>query len=429
MQENQLHKRNKMDYFNYKDGVLHAEEIAVPKIAAAVGTPFYLYSTATLKRHYQVFCEGVSGLDTLVCFAVKANSNCAVLATLQQEGAGADVVSEGEIRRAQKAGIAADKIVFSGVGKTKWEMAYALEAGIFQFNVESEPELEALSDVAVSKGRNAPIAIRINPDVDAKTHAKISTGKKDNKFGVSLDTAHRLYQKAAAMEGLSVQGVSMHIGSQLTTLEPFNDAYIRAAEFVKQLRSEGHPIDVLDLGGGLGVPYDREFVPPSPLEYGQIVRNTVGDLGCKLVFEPGRLIVGNAGLLVSQVIYEKQGAERRFVIVDTAMNDLMRPAMYEAHHDIVTINESDAATTRADVVGPVCETGDTFAEQRPLPPLQSGDLIAFRTAGAYGAVMSGTYNSRCLIPEVLVSGTNHAIIRKRPSYDELLAQDIIPDWL
>jgi len=417
-----------VDYFNYERGMLHAESVPVALIAQSVATPFYLYSRATILRHYEVFCEGLSGLDTLVCFAVKANSNLAVLATLGHAGAGADVVSQGELLRSKKAGIAANKVVFSGVGKTREEMALALDMGILQFNVESEPELLALSDVAASKGLKAPTAIRINPDVDAKTHAKISTGKKDNKFGVPMDAARALYQQAARLNGIAIQGVSMHIGSQLTTLGPFRDAYTHAAAFVQQLRSDGHTISILDLGGGLGVPYEQGLNPPSPKDYGVIVKETAGQLGCKLVFEPGRLIVGNAGILVSRVIYVKQGKERRFVILDTAMNDLMRPAMYAAHHDIVPVVESTAALSAADVVGPVCETGDTFAEQRPLPPLAAGDLVVFRTAGAYGAVMSGTYNSRLLVPEVMVNGGEFSVIRQRGTYDALLALDQIPAW-
>ena len=419
-----------MDFFNYRDKSLHAEEVDLARIANEVGTPFYCYSAATLRRHFKVFCDGLNGLDHQVCYAVKANSNLAVLKTLADAGAGADVVSEGEIRRALKAGIKPEHIVFSGVGKTSSEMAYALEQGIFQFNVESEPELDTLNEVAESKGVKAPIAIRINPDVDAGTHAKISTGKKENKFGVTLEAAKILYDKAANMNGITVQGVSMHIGSQLTNLEPFKAAYTHAREFVESLRSAGHNITVLDVGGGLGVPYENTAeTPPTPEAYGKVVKETLGDLGCKLVFEPGRLIVGNAGILVSEVVYVKTSSERTFVIIDAAMNDLLRPSLYEAHHDIVTVHEPTGETMTADIVGPVCETGDTFAKARTLPTLQSGDLVAFRTAGAYGAVMSNSYNSRLLTPEVLVDGENYALIRKRPSYDELLDLDLIPNWL
>ena len=417
-----------MDHFAYKNGVLHAEDVAIPTLAEQVGTPFYVYSTATLQRHFTVFSEGLAAVNPLVCFAVKCNSNKAVLATLAAVGSGADVVSEGEIRLALAAGIAADKIVFSGVGKTKAEMAYALDAGILQFNVESAPELQALSEVASSKGVEAAIAIRVNPDVDPQTHAKISTGKKESKFGVNMPQVLPLYAKAAALPGIKVQGVSMHIGSQLTSLEPFKAAYRRARALVEELRAEGHAITTLDIGGGLGIPYGDSEAPPIPQEYGQMVQEILGDLDCQLIFEPGRLIAGNAGVLVSEVMYVKQGEERKHVIVDAAMNDLLRPAMYEAHHGIVSVQETTKTMT-ADIVGPVCETGDIFAAGREMAEVSAGDLIAFRSAGAYGAVMAGTYNSRLLIPEVLVHGDQFAVIRPRPTYDDLLARDVVPVWL
>lgn len=419
-----------MDHFSYQSHSYHAEDVSIRLLAEKVGTPFYCYSTATLERHYTVFCDSLSGLDYQVCFAVKANSNRAVLATLARMGAGADVVSEGEIRRAIASGISSDKIVFSGVGKTRDEMAFALEKNIFQFNVESEPELLALSEIAAAMDRLAPIAIRINPDVDAKTHAKISTGKAENKFGVPIALARALYAKAATLPGIRVQGVSMHIGSQLTDLAPFDEAYARAAEFVRALRADGHTIDVLDVGGGLGVPYDAKAdAPPLPFDYGAVVKKHFESLDCRLVFEPGRLLVANAGILVSRVIYVKETGAKRFVIVDAAMNDLVRPAMYGAYHDIIPVDEFDNAPVLSDIVGPVCETGDTFAENRPLAPVSAGDLVAFRTAGAYGAVMSNSYNSRPLVPEVMVKGDRAAIIRPRPSYTDMLNADVLPDWL
>lgn len=419
------------DHFEYRGGELHAESVALSQIAAEIGTPFYCYSRATLTRHYQVFHDGLDGLQRQICFAVKANSNISVLKVLAGLGCGADVVSEGEIRRALAAGIAPQQIVFSGVGKTESEMRYALEQQIFQFNVESEPELIALNAVAESMQVKAPIAIRINPDVDAETHAKISTGRRENKFGVSLDRAEKLYEEAAGLRGIFVQGVSMHIGSQLTSLAPFEQAYRHARRFVEMLRARGHEISVLDVGGGLGIPYEKTgFIPPSPKEYGEMVRHILGDLGCKLIFEPGRLIVGNAGVLVSKVIYVKPSDSKDFLIVDAAMNDLLRPAMYDAAHELMPVREpADASRTRVDIVGPVCETGDTFEKDVMLPALQPGDLVAFRSAGAYGAVMSNSYNSRPLVPEVLVDGARYAVIRRRQTYEDLLGQDQIPDWL
>ncbi|OUR76170.1 diaminopimelate decarboxylase [Alphaproteobacteria bacterium 46_93_T64] len=419
-----------MDHFNYKDGELYAEDLPIAKIAAEVGTPFYCYSTATLERHYKVFSEAFDGVNALVCYAVKANSNLAVIKTLARLGAGADVVSEGELRRALQAGIPASKIVFSGVGKRPWEMELALEVGIHQFNVESEPEVKVLSNVASRMGKIAKIAFRVNPDVDAKTHAKISTGKAENKFGVPWQDVSRIYGDAAKLPGIEIQGVDVHIGSQLMDLDPFNNAFLRVRELVMLLRSEGHNITQVDLGGGLGIPYDGTM-PPTPTSYGAVAINAMGNLGVQLIFEPGRLIVGNAGVLVSEVIYVKQGAERKFVILDAAMNDLIRPAMYDGYHHIDTIKEpsADAVFEPMDVVGPVCETGDTFAKARDLPLLEASDLVAFRSAGAYGAVMASTYNTRPLVPEVLVNGDQYAVIRKRPSLEEILDLDTVPTWL
>ncbi len=419
-----------MDHFSYRDGELYAEDIAVAQIAKKVGTPFYCYSTATLERHYKVFSGAFEGMNALVCFAVKANSNLAVIRTLAKLGAGADVVSEGELKRALAAGVPASKIVFSGVGKRPWEMEAALKAGIHQFNVESEPEVRVLSEVASRLGLEAPIAFRVNPDVDAKTHAKISTGKAENKFGVPWQDVSRIYREAAELPGIRIQGVDVHIGSQLTDLEPFNNAFQRVRELVLQLRSEGHEITQVDLGGGLGIPYDGT-VPPTPTSYGAVAVEAMGNMGVQLIFEPGRLIVGNAGILVSEVVYVKQGAERKFVILDAAMNDLIRPAMYDGYHHIDTIlaPTDDIIMEDADVVGPVCETGDTFAKNRKLPPVSAGDLVAFRSAGAYGAVMASTYNTRPLVPEVLVKGDQFEVIRARPSLDELLELDTIPSWL
>lgn len=420
-----------MDHFLYKKGVLHAEDVAIPDIAAVVGTPFYVYSTATLTRHYRLFAEALAPLPHLVCFAVKSNSNLAVLKTLGALGAGMDVVSGGEYLRARAAGVPGERIVFSGVGKTRAEMRLVLEGGIRQFNVESEPELRALSEVAASLELVAPITLRVNPDVDAKTHAKISTGKKENKFGIPISRARAVYAEAAALPGIEVVGIDVHIGSQLTDLAPFEEAYLKLAELTRALRADGHDIRRLDLGGGLGIPYTRSNeVPPLPADYAAMVKRTVGDLGCEIQIEPGRLISGNAGLMVASVIYLKQGEGRDFLILDAAMNDLVRPSMYDAHHDIVPVIEAGADAPRPyDVVGPVCETGDTFARERLLAPLAAGDLVAFRSAGAYGAVMASEYNTRPLIPEVLVKDDHFAVIRARPSFDEILKRDIIPAWL
>jgi diaminopimelate decarboxylase len=421
-----------MHHFGYRSGALHAEGVSLTRLAEAVGTPFYCYSTATLERHYRVLQQAFAGLDTLICYALKANSNQAVIATLAGLGAGMDVVSEGELRRARAAGVAADKIIFAGVGKTRAEMAYALGEGIRGFNVESEPELEALSEVAAGMGATARIAIRVNPDVDARTHAKISTGKAENKFGVPFDDAPRLYAKAAKLPGIKVAGIHMHIGSQITDLAPFRDAFTLMRELVGTLRAAGHALQHLDMGGGLGVPYrGGNDLPPSPLEYARVVKEAVSHLGLKICLEPGRMIVANAGILVSRVIYAKEGRDKRFTIVDAAMNDLIRPTLYEAYHDIWPVEEALAAKepVAQDVVGPVCETGDYLALDRKLPPFAAGDLVAFMTAGAYGATMSSTYNTRLLVPEVLVRGDEYAVVRPRPTYDELIGMDRLPDWL
>ena len=421
-----------MDYFLYRDGALHAEDVPVADSAAAVGTPFYVYSTATLERHYRLFEEALSGLPHLICFAMKSNGNLAVIRTLASFGAGIDVVSVGEYLKAKAAGVPGERIVFSGVGKTREEMRTALEGGIRQFNVESEPELLALNEVAVSMGTRAPITVRVNPDVDAKTHEKIATGKKENKFGIPISRARAVYAEAAALPGIDVVGIDVHIGSQLVDLEPFEQAYAKVADLTRQLRADGHDIRRLDLGGGLGIPYERSnAAPPLPLDYGAVIKRTVGDLGCEIEIEPGRLISGNAGLLVSRVIYVKSGEERDFLILDSAMNDLVRPSMYGAYHDIVPVIEPAPGTETQpyDIVGPVCETGDTFAKQRPLPPMSAGDLVAFRSAGAYGAVMASEYNARPLVPEVLVNGDQFAVIRARPTYDEMINRDTIPEWL
>jgi len=409
-----------------------AEDVAVAEIAAQVGTPFYVYSSATLLRHFKLFDEALAGMDHLVCFAMKSLSNQAVLKLLGDAGAGMDVVSGGEYRRARAAGIPGDRIVFSGIGKTREEMHTALTGGIRQFNVESEPEMRVLSEVAVSLDMQAPITVRVNPDVDAKTHAKISTGKKEDKFGIPISRAREVYAMAAELPGLKVIGIDVHIGSQLTELEPFRLAYRKVAELTEQLRADGHEITRLDLGGGLGIPYARDnTAPPLPVEYGALIKEEVGHLGCEIEIEPGRLISGNAGILVAEVIYVKPGEDRKFLILDAAMNDLIRPAMYEAWHDIIPVQEPEAGCqqTPYDIVGPVCESGDTFAKERMMPALKDGALVAFRSSGAYGAVMASEYNSRPLIPEVLVHGDQFAVIRRRPTFDEMINRDTIPEWL
>ena len=423
-----------MNHFEYRDGVLHAEDVSIPEIADVVGTPFYVYSTATLERHYRVFADAFAdqGLDALVCYAVKANSNLSVIKTLADLGAGADVVSEGELRRALAAGVPPERIVFSGVGKTVRELEFALNAGILEINVESLPELEMLSDTAQRLGKEAHVAIRVNPDVDAKTHEKINTGKKENKFGIDIEYAGQIYGRAAALPGVKPVSIAVHIGSQLTDMEPFRAAYTKLAETVTTLKGQGIEIERLDLGGGLGIPYDAgDAVPPPPSDYAKVVKETIGHLNMPIMLEPGRLIVGNSGLLVTEVVLEKVGEARRFVIVDAAMNDLIRPSLYDGHHEIIPVREpaGDAPKSAADVVGPVCESGDTFAKNRQLPPLNSGDLVAFGSAGAYGAVMASTYNTRLLVPEVLVKGDQFAVIRPRQTYEELLALDHMAEWL
>lgn len=416
-------------HFQYRGDSLFAEEVDLTALAGKVGTPFYVYSAATLRRHIRVMRDAFSGIDTLVAYAMKANSNQAVLTLLAHEGAGADVVSGGELERAVAAGIPPRKIVFSGVGKTFAEMRRALELGIHCFNLESEPELERLSDVAVSMGATAPVSVRINPDVDAGTHAKISTGKAENKFGIPFARAREVYARIAALPGVRAVGVDMHIGSQITNMAPFDNAFALLAELVRDLKAAGHDIRHVDVGGGLGIPYHLgEAAPPDPVAYAAIVRKHVAPLGVSLVLEPGRLIVGNAGILVTRVEYVKEGA-KTFVIVDAAMNDLIRPTLYEAHHDIQPVVHSNLPRIRADIVGPVCETGDFIAQDRELEGVKEGDLLAVMSAGAYGAVMSSTYNSRALIPEVLVDGSRWHVIRPRRSIADLIALDSVPDWV
>jgi len=420
-----------MNHFQYKDGVLSAESVPLDRLADAVGTPFYCYSTATLERHYKVF-SGALPAGSLIAFAVKANDNLAVLRTLGRLGAGADVVSGGELAKALAAGIPASKIVFSGVGKTREEMRAGLEAGITQFNVESEPELAALDEVAQSLGKRAPVTLRINPDVDAKTHAKINTGTAETKFGIPFAHAREAYAHAATLKNIEIVGVDVHIGSQITALEPFETAFTRIGELIADLRADGHAISRLDLGGGLGVPYEHDNnPPPDPTAYGAMVTRVTKDFGCKLSFEPGRLIAANAGVLISRVIYVKRGDAKTFLIIDAGMNDLIRPAMYDAWHEIVPVREPAPGSPRPryDVVGPVCETSDLFASARPLPELKSGDLVAILSAGAYGAVMAGDYNARPRLAEVLVHGEQWGIVRPRETYADLIAKDRIPDWL
>jgi diaminopimelate decarboxylase len=427
-----------MHHFAYRRGVshtnvLHAEEVDLADLAAAVGTPFYCYSTATLERHYCVFADAFAGMPgTLVCYSVKANSNLGVLATLARLGAGMDVVSEGELRRALAVKVSPDLIAFSGVGKTREEMAFALDSGIFAFNVESEPELRALSEVAEARNRVARIAFRVNPDVDAKTHHKIATGKAENKFGVPFEEALALYALASPLPGIAPTGVHMHIGSQITDLAPFRNAFALLKELVGTLREGGFAIDFVNLGGGLGIPYRSDQPPPPlPSDYANLVKEEVGGLGLRLLFEPGRMIAGNAGILVSRVLYVKRGAAKTFTIVDAAMNDLLRPTLYEAYHEILPVVEPKPGTpiVISDIAGPVCETGDYLALARPLPELRAGDLISVMTAGAYGAVLASEYNSRLLVPEVLVSGNRYSVTRPRPSYGDMLAKERLPEWL
>ncbi|NKB29136.1 MAG: diaminopimelate decarboxylase [Rhodobacteraceae bacterium] len=421
-----------MDHFLYHNGVLQAEDVPLAQIAARVGTPFYCYSTATLARHYRLFDEALSGIAHLICYAMKANSNLAVVKLLGDLGAGMDVVSGGEYARARAAGVPGDRIVFSGIGKTEAEMRLALFGGIRQVNVESEPEMELLDRVARDMGVTVPITVRVNPDVDAKTHEKIATGKSENKFGIPISRARDVYAVAAKLPGLHVVGIDVHIGSQLVDLAPFEAAYHKVADLTRILRADGHDIRRLDLGGGLGIPYERSnAAPPLPTDYGAMVQGVFADMDVEIEIEPGRLIAGNAGVLVSSVIFVKQGEDRTFLILDAAMNDLIRPAMYNAWHDIVPLVEPPAGVEMApmDVVGPVCETGDTFTRARPLPPMTSGDLVAFRSAGAYGAVMASEYNSRPLVPEILVDGDQWAVIRPRPSVEEMLGRDRLPEWM
>ena len=418
-----------MDYFEYRNGELYAEDVSLRQIADEVGSPVYVYSTATLERHYQAFANGVSGLDPLVCFAVKANSNIAVIKTLARLGAGADVVSVGELKRAMAAGVPASKIIYSGVGKSEVDLRAALNAGVHQINAESEAELELLSKVAVDLGETAQVAIRINPNVDAKTHEKITTGKSENKFGVDIALARDVYGRVAKLPGLRVAGVALHIGSQLTDLKPYREAYAKAAEFVELLRSDGHNITQLDLGGGLGITYDAE-IAPSPAEYGKMVKEIVGHLGCNISFEPGRLIAGNAGVLITQVIFIKEGINRKFCIIDAAMNDLIRPTLYNAYHDIVPVVEAPTGAEQLtmDIVGPICESGDYLAKGRKMAALSNGDLLAVRTAGAYAAVMASVYNSRPLVPEVLVHGDTYSVIRRRWTVEDMIALETFPEW-
>jgi diaminopimelate decarboxylase len=421
-----------MRHFAYRGGALFAEDVNLAALAEQVGTPFYCYSTATLARHYQVFADAFSAVPSLVCFALKANSNQAVIATLARLGAGADIVSGGELMRALSAGVPANKIVFSGVGKTREEMAAALKAGIYCFNVESEPELSALSEVAVSLGRTAPVSVRVNPDVDAKTHAKIATGKSENKFGVPLSRARDIYKEAAKLPGIEITGVDMHIGSQITELSPFENAVTLIVELARELMRDGHKLAHVDFGGGLGIPYHPENEPPPlPKAYAEMVKRLTKDLNLKLVFEVGRLIAGNAGILVTRVIYVKRGAEKTFVVVDAAMNDLVRPTLYDAYHEILPLKEAPATAKPivADVVGPVCETGDYLALDRKLLPVQAGDLLAIMTAGAYGAVQASTYNTRPLVPEVLVKGGEAAVVRARIDAARQIGFDSLPGWL
>jgi len=420
-----------MHHFAYRDGVLHAEAVNLDTLAAEVGTPFYCYSTATLTRHYQVFADAFADVRALVCYAMKANSNQAIIATLAKFGAGADVVSGGELKRARLAGIPPEKIMFSGIGKTASELASAVDEGILCVNVESEAELELLSSIASAKGRTARISIRVNPDIDAKTHHKIATGKAENKFGIPISRAREIYARAAKLKALEVAGVDMHIGSQITELDPFGNAFALLAGFVRVLRGDGHKISHVDLGGGLGIPYrDDNEPPPHPEAYAEVVKRATRDLDCRLIFEPGRLLVGNAGILVTRVLFVKHGEAKNFVVVDAAMNDLIRPTLYDAHHEIWPVAKKPSGRRiRADVVGPVCESGDFLAVNREMMEPAKGALLAVMSAGAYGAVQAGTYNTRALVPEVLVKGDEWALIRPRLEVDQLIALDCMPDWL
>jgi diaminopimelate decarboxylase len=419
-----------MSHFHYAGGTLHAEGVPLDQLAAQVGTPFYCYADAALCERYRAFAKVFDGRRAAICYSLKANSNQAVIATFARLGAGADVVSEGELRRALAAGIPGERIVFAGVGKSEGEMAAGLDAGILQFNVESVPELEALDRVARAKGRRARVALRVNPDVDARTHKKIATGKAENKFGIDLGHVRETYARAAGMAGIEPRGLAVHIGSQLTDLAPYRSAFGKIAELVRELRADGQTVESLDLGGGMGITY-RDEQAPSIEDYARVVDETVGNSGCQLVFEPGRWMVGNAGILVTRVLYVKHGVERSFIITDAAMNDLIRPTLYDAYHAILPVAEpaSNAAVRRFDVVGPICETGDFFAHDRPLAPVAAGDLLVLASTGAYGAVMASTYNSRRLVPEVMVRGEDHAIVRPRPEYNDIIAMDRLPHWL
>ncbi len=430
--KNRLNKtpNSPLHHFTYKNDRLFAEDVDLTALADAIGTPFYVYSEATFRRHFRVFADAFAGSDALVAYSVKANSNIAIVKTLASEGAGADVVSAGELQRALHAGIGPKKIVFSGVGKTRDELSFALDAGIYQFNVESEPELVALGAIAQEKNLSAPIALRINPDVAAGGHANISTGKSEDKFGVPWARARALYAKARAMQGIDIKGVDVHIGSQIDDLDPFETAFKKVAGLIADLRADGCAIERLDLGGGLGIPYGEGATPPHPDAYAQMIKRVTSPLGVQLIFEPGRMIAGNAGILVSRVIYVKAGEERRFLIIDAGMNDLMRPALYDAYHDIWPVQKNDNADTETyDIVGPVCESTDRFAKTRRLQKMQSGDLIAIMSTGAYGASQTSQYNTRPLIPEVLVNGDQYAVIRKRPTFDEIIEKENLPDWL
>ena len=420
-----------MHHFEYINGVMHAEEVDLRALAEEVATPFYCYSSATLERHYRVLETAFAGTDHLICYAMKANSNQAVIKTLTDLGAGVDVVSEGELRRALALGVSGSKIVFSGVGKTAREMALGLREQIACFNVESEPELEMLNDVAGRLCERATVSLRINPDVDAGTHEKITTGKAENKFGIAYHRALEVYARAANMPAIHVAGVDMHIGSQITSLEPYRLAYKLMAELVLALREDGHQISHVDLGGGLGVPYrTSDDLPPGPDEYASMVKDTLGHLGCRYVLEPGRMLAGNAGILVTRVIHVKQGDERNFIITDAAMNDLIRPTLYDAGHEILPVCQpaDGALAITADIVGPVCETGDYLGLGHALKGVEAGDLLAIMTAGAYGAVQSGTYNSRLLVPEVMVSKNRYSLVRPRQTYDDLIGLDHLASW-
>ncbi|MDE2646954.1 MAG: diaminopimelate decarboxylase [Paracoccaceae bacterium] len=420
------------DQFSYKNDELYAEDVSISTVSNVVGTPFYLYSATAITENFLNLKKSLDGLENLICYSVKANSNIAILKLLSQLGAGMDVVSVGEYLRAKIAGVPGEKIVFSGVGKRRDEISQVLVGGIKQFNVESEAELKVLNELSISLNKRTSITIRVNPDIDAKTHEKISTGKKDNKFGIPINRAREVYLKASQMLGVKVVGVDVHIGSQLTDLEPFRMAFTKLAELVDNLIKDGHEIKCLDLGGGIGISYQKtNDAQPSLQEYGQIIRETVGSLRCEILVEPGRFIVGNAGILVSEIIYKKFGEDREFLIVDSAMNDLIRPSLYAAYHEILPIKKPNNSSSSAcyDVVGPVCETGDTFATQRILTEMESGELLAFMSAGAYGSVMASEYNTRPLIPEVLVKGDNFSIIRARPLIEDIIRRDIVPDWV